>query len=148
MWIADLTGGFAVLALGIAVVFFSSRLEYMSEFGPGPGFLPLWLGMGLIVCSIGVILKILKRKDKTGIFFKPRTRVGLKILGLIILTYLLLPVFGFSVGLALFTATSMLLIGKHRWTSCGITAVVTAVAIRLIFVLWLSIPLPTGLIGW
>jgi putative tricarboxylic transport membrane protein len=148
MWIADLTGGFAVLALGIAVVFFSSRLEYMSEFGPGPGFLPLWLGIGLVVCSIGVILKVLKRKDKTGVFFKPRTRVGLKILGLIILTYLLLPVFGFSAGLALFTASSMLLIGKHRWIPCGITAVVTAISIRLIFVHWLSIPLPTGLIGW
>ena len=148
MWIADLTGGIVVLALGITVVFFSSRLEYMSEFGPGPGFLPLWLGIGLAVCSIGVILKVLKRKDKTGVFFRPRTRVGLKILGLIILTYLLLPVFGFSVGLALFTASSMLLIGKHRWIPCGITAVVTAIAIRLIFVLWLSIPLPTGLIGW
>jgi putative tricarboxylic transport membrane protein len=148
MWIADLTGGFVVLALGAAVTFFASRLEYMSEFGPGPGFLPLWLGIALIGSSLGVIFTVLRRQDRTGIFFKPRTRVGLKILGLIVLTYLFLPVFGFSVGLALFTATSMLLIGKHRWISCGVTAAVTAVAIRLIFAVWLSIPLPTGLIGW
>ena len=55
MRLADLIGGVVVLILGLAVVFFSSQLPYYSEYGPGPGFLPLWLGVVLIGCAIFVI---------------------------------------------------------------------------------------------
>jgi hypothetical protein len=42
----------------------------------------------------------------------------------------------------------MRLMGKHRWASCGLTAVGIGVGIRLVFGHWLSIPLPTGVVGW
>jgi len=47
MRFADLLGGVVVLLFGLSVVFFSSQLPYTSEYGPGPGLLPLWLGVGL-----------------------------------------------------------------------------------------------------
>ena len=148
MWLADLIGGVVVLLLGVAVVFFSWQLPYMSEYGPGPGFLPRWIGFGIIGCAIVVIIKILRKQDKTGAFFKPRTKMGVSILIQIAIAFLLLPLLGFSIGLGLFIGVSMRTMGKHRWISCGITAVVTAVAIHYIFAHWLSIPLPTGMIGW
>ena len=58
MWLADLIGGVVVLLLGFAVVFFSRQLPYMSEYGPGPGFFPLWLGLGIIGCGIGGKIKV------------------------------------------------------------------------------------------
>jgi putative tricarboxylic transport membrane protein len=148
MRLADLIGGAVVLILGLAVIYFSSQLPYYSEYGPGPGFLPLWLGVVLTACAIFVIITVLKKHDKIGTFFKPRTKLGLHVLIIIFITFLLLPLLGFSIGLALFVGITMRIMGKHRWVSCSLTAVVTAICIHLIFVSWLTIPLPQGLIGW
>ena len=148
MRLADLIGGVVVLFFGLAVVFFSSQLPYYSEFGPGPGFLPLWVGVVLIGCAIFVIINLLRKNDKIGTFFKPRTKLGLHVLVIIFITFLLLPLLGFSIGLALFVGITMRIMGKHRWVSCSLTAVMTAICIHLIFISWLTIPLPQGLIGW
>ncbi len=148
MRIADFIAGVVVLILGLAVIFFSSQLTYYSEYGPGPGFLPLWLGVALIGCAIFVIVNVVKKHDKIGTFFKPRTKLGLHVLIIIFITFLLLPFLGFSIGLALFVGIAMRIMGRHRWVSCSLTTVVTAICIHLIFVSWLTIPLPQGLIGW
>ncbi len=148
MRLADLIGGVVVLILGLAVIYFSSQLEYYSEFGPGPGFLPLWIGVIITLCAIYVIIVLLKKHGITGEFFKLRTRLGLQILITIIITFLLLPLLGFSIGLALFVGVTMRMMGKHRWVVCGLTTVITAVAIHYIFAHWLGIPLPAGRVGW
>jgi len=148
MWLADLIGGVVVLLFGLSVVFFSSQLPYSSDFGPGPGFLPLWLGIGISCCAVLVLGKILKERNRTEVFFKPLTRLGVQMLVMIVIAFLLLPLLGFSVGLALFTATAMRIIGKHPMLMCGLTAVGTAIGIHFVFGEWLSIPLPTGIVGW
>jgi hypothetical protein len=148
MWLADLIGGTVVLLFGLGVIGFSLQMPYMSEFGPGPGFLPLWLGIGMAGCAVLVIVKILKKRDRSEAFLKPRTRIGLQMLGLIVGGFLLLPLLGFSVGLALFTATAMRLIGKHGMRACALTAVGAAIGIHFVFGQWLDIPLPTGIVGW
>jgi len=81
-------------------------------------------------------------------YFRPRTRIGINVLILIIIAFLLLPVFGFSIGLGLYVGATMWIIGKHGWISCILTTIITAIAIHFIFGHWLDIPLPTGLIGW
>ncbi len=148
MWIADLIGGIVVLLFGLAVVFFSWQLPYMSEFGPGPGFLPLWLGFGITACSLGVLYNVLKKHGKMGAFFQPLTKVGMRMLAIIIGGFLLLPVLGFALGLALLAAVSMRIIGKHGLLACALTAVGAAIGIHYIFAEWLSIPLTTGIVDW
>jgi hypothetical protein len=148
MRIADLIGGVIVLLLGLAVIYFSSQLEYYSEFGPGPGFLPLWVGICITICAVALIVNLLRKHGKAGAFFKPKTKEGLKILLLIIATFLLLPVFGFSIGFGLFAGVTMRVMGKHRWVGCTLTAIGIALGIRFVFAQWLSIPLPTGIVGW
>jgi hypothetical protein len=148
MRVADLIGGVIVLLLGLATIFFSSKLEYYSEFGPGPGFLPLWVGICITICAIALIVNLLRKHEKAGAFFKPKTKEGFKILLFIIVTFLLLPVFGFSIGFGLFAGVTMRVMGKHRWVSCGLTAIGIAIGIRFVFGHWLSIPLPAGIVGW
>ena len=148
MWMADLIGGAVVLLLGLSIVFFSSQLPYSSDFGPGPGFLPFWLGIGIAGCAVLVLMKILKQRNRTEVFFKPLTKLGVQMLVMIVVAYFLLPYLGFSVGLALFTATAMRVIGKHSMLMCGLTAIGTAIGIHFVFGEWLSIPLPTGIVGW
>jgi putative tricarboxylic transport membrane protein len=148
MWYANIVAGVAVFLLGIVTTFFAWRLPYTTEFSPGPGFLPFWLGIIMAICSIFVIAADLRSKERGGNFFAPETITCIKVLILIVVIYLILPVLGFPAGLALITAGGMRLMGKHRWVSCGITVVVTAVCIHYLFGRWLGIPLPEGMFGW
>src|SRR5687767_1688839 len=49
---SDLFAGISVAAFGLYVTVKSFRLEYVSEYGPGPGFLPRWLGIALLALAI------------------------------------------------------------------------------------------------
>lgn len=148
MRLADLIGGGVVLLLGLAVVYFSSQLEYYSEFGPGPGFIPLWIGISITVFAAILVFNILRKHEKSGVFFKPKTREGFKLLMIIIVSFVLLPFLGFSIGFGLFAGFTMRVMGKHGWVVCGLTAVVIAIGMRYVFGHWLSIPLPMGVVGW
>lgn len=149
MWYANIIAGMAFFLLGVATIILAwLDLPYTSDFSPGPGFLPLWLGIGLTICSIPVMITELINKDKSGKLFRPETVKCVKVLILIVTVFLLLPVFGFSAGLALITAGGMRLMGKHSWVSCMVIVIVTAVCIHYLFGQWLSIPLPQGMIGW
>jgi putative tricarboxylic transport membrane protein len=149
MWYANIIAGAAFFLLGVATIILAwLDLPYTSDFSPGPGFLPLWLGIGLTICSIPIIITELGNKDKSGKLFRPETVKCIKVLILIVAVFLLLPVFGFSAGLALITAGGMRLMGKHSWGSCVVIVIVTAACIHYLFGQWLSIPLPQGLIGW
>lgn len=148
MKVADLVGGLVVLLLGIAIVFFSFQLPYQSEYGPGPGFLPLWLGIVLIGSAVFVVLNILRKQAKTEAFLKPGTKRGALMFVSIFVSFLLLPLLGFAVGLAFFSGVTMRMMGKHSWMACGLTAVGIAIGIHFVFGQWLHIPLPGGVVGW
>ena len=149
MWYANIIAGAAVFLLGITTTILAWRdLPYTADFSPGPGFLPLWLGIGLTIFSLPVIITDLRNRDKSGKLFRPETVKCVKVLALVVAVFLLLPVFGFSAGLALITAGGMRIMGKHRWVSCVVIVIVTAVCIHYLFGQWLNIPLPKGMIGW
>ena len=148
MWHARVFGGLAVLALGIGVIFFSRQLPYHSDYGPGPGFLPLWIGYVLAACAVVVTAQELRTVKKKESFFQPRTRMAFTVLLVIAITFLLFPLLGLSVGFGLFIWATMRLMGGHRWVTCGVAAIGTAVSIHFLFGRWLGIPLPTGLVGW
>ena len=148
MVIANLISGVVVLLLGAFITFFARQLPYEAEYGPGPGFLPFWIGLALIGCSILIIVKaIRKHGSRTGRFFQAKTGQVVFVLGSLIVTFLLLPVLGLSVGLALFTGFTMRTAGRHGWILCFLVALATTVAVRFIFGHLLDIPLPKGYIG-
>ena len=148
MGLANLIGGIAVLALGSVVTFFAARLPYEAEYGPGPGFMPLWIGVALIAFGIVTIGKALRRYGhEEGRFFQPKTRQVAFVLVTLMITFLLVPVAGLSMVLALFTGFTMRAAGRHGWILCVLMAVITAAAVRLIFGHMLDIPLPKGYIG-
>jgi putative tricarboxylic transport membrane protein len=146
---ADLVGGAIVVLLGLSIVLFSLQLPYTAEYSPGPGFLPLWLGVVIAVAGIVLLAQILRRRPgDSAPLFKPRAALGGKMLMLIVGTFLLLPLLGFAAGLGLFSAASMRWIGWHGWLLCGMTALATAIGIHYVLGTWLEIPLLTGIVGW
>jgi hypothetical protein len=149
MWYANIIAGVAVFLLGLATTIVAwLTLPYTGDFGPGPGFLPFWLGITLTVCSVPVIITDLRAKAKSEKLFRPETAKCLKVLILVVTVFLSLPVLGFSAGLALITGVGMRIMGKHSWLSCMVTVIGTAICIHYLFGQWLGIPLPKGLIGW
>lgn len=149
MWYAHVIAGVAVFLLGIATTVLAwTTLPYTGEFGPGPGFVPVWLGVALTLCAIPVLVTDIRNMVTSEKLFRPETVKCLQVLGLIVAVYLALPGLGFAAGLGLITGGGMRLMGKHRWVSCAVTAIGTAVGIHYLFGQALGIPLPKGLIGW
>jgi hypothetical protein len=146
---ANIGASLAFFFLGVFTILFSRLdLPYTSDFSPGPGFLPLWLGFGLVICSVPVMIAEFRNRKRSEKLFRPETVKCAKVLILIVTVFLLLPVFGFSSGLALITAGGMRLMGKHGWGFCAAIVIVTAVSIHYLFGQWLGIPLPKGMVGW
>ncbi len=51
----DLVAGAVLAAFGIYVIWVAAKLPYVSDVGPGPGFFPLWLGIGMVVFAAGLM---------------------------------------------------------------------------------------------
>jgi len=148
MGLANLLAGIAVLLFGSVVTYSASQLPYRAEYGPGPGFLPFWIGIVLIGCAVVTIIRAVRQYGREkGRFVQPKTRQVAFVFVTLIITFLLVPVFGLSLGLALFTGFTMRTAGRHGWVLCVLTAVVTAAAVRVIFGVMLDIPLPKGVVG-
>lgn len=48
---SNLIAAASLAAFGIYVVYGGSKLSYVSEVGPGPGFFPFWIGIGFLLCG-------------------------------------------------------------------------------------------------
>lgn len=61
----DMVSAIIWLVLGIVVIHESLKLTYMEVYGPGPGFFSLWLGIGVVILSLLLLVKSwLQRKQK------------------------------------------------------------------------------------
>ena len=145
---ARVCAALAVFALGVTAVLLSRQLPYHSDYGPGPGFLPTWIGYALAACAVVVAIQELRAPAGDEQFFRPRTRVAAKILVVIVVTFLLVRLLGLSIAFGLFICATMRITGKHRWLACGAAAAVAAAFVHLVFARWLDIPLPGGLVGF
>ena len=57
--IKDLSSAIALAAFGLYVTIEAARFSYLTEDGPGPGFLPLWLGIA--ICSLSLCLIVVNQ---------------------------------------------------------------------------------------
>jgi len=46
---SNLIASACLAAFGVYVIYGGSKLSYVSDVGPGPGFFPLWIGIGLLL---------------------------------------------------------------------------------------------------
>jgi len=146
----DQINGGAVLVLGSAVIFFSRQLNYWSEYAPGPGFFPFWIGVGFFMCGLLLLLRKPSRKspeERQPFFSKEAWKVGF-ILTALTVAVVLVPVLGLATGLALFAGLTMRIAGRHSWILCGLVAAAAAAGIHFVFGTLLDIPLPRGLLGF
>src|SRR5437868_6557992 len=110
----DFWSGLALAALGAYVIVQARGWDYMTEDGPGPGFFPLWYGVGILACSAYLVA------------FSKETRADWRgfarafaLWGAIALSVALLQLVGFAIS---FGALSFFIVAVMYWRPAALAA--------------------------
>jgi putative tricarboxylic transport membrane protein len=143
----NLVSAFCVAAFGVYVAVASARLPYVSEHGPGPGFMPLWLGIGLIVLALSLIVIDLLPRPNPERTHKSRTQPVARALAgwlAVMGSIMVLPRLGFTLSLALLAIFLVIVLDRRSvWTALSV-GFGLGLSFYIVFVLVLGIPLPSG----
>ena len=148
----------AELVMAVALAVFSGYLMWKSaeldigwvpKRGPGAGAFPFWLGVGMLVCCIWIIVRWVRRTgpfDNSEESYMDRQAfkqflLGAGSLGVMIGLIHIIGVYG---SVPLFLVFYMRVVGRHTWLKTATLAVLTPVLTFLFFELALKITLPKG----
>ena len=141
-WRGEIVGGALCMLFGVLWVATALGLPYMGEFAPGSGFLPLWLGVGLVVLSAVHVVSCL-RSEAPAVAAGQWRKVVAVALGLFVCVAVIEPL-GFVVAVGAYLLFLLRVVEKAPWrTSLGVTAG-TIVVLFALFRVWLHVPLPKG----
>ncbi|MEG6522666.1 tripartite tricarboxylate transporter TctB family protein [Desulfotomaculum sp. 1211_IL3151] len=118
---------------------------------PGPGFLPLLVGILLAVSALIMILGTFKDKasGKKGVLSKEGFIILSKVTGATIITCLLTNILGMIVSIGLLAGFLLLLFSEQRKLKTTIGMVITLpVVLYLIFQVGLDVAFPVGIFGF
>jgi hypothetical protein len=139
----------AALLLAFAVAFSAGALksyQWWGSGGPGPAFMPFWLGLVMACLALGLLIRSLKEKNP-GDAWLPRgagLRDLLIVLAVTVAYVALLNLTGMIIGTAAYLAFLVWYLGKHRWWVTLSVALGAAAFNWLVFVHWLRVPMPEG----
>ena len=141
----------AALLLAFAVAFSVGALkqyQWWGSGGPGPAFMPFWLGLVMALLALVLLLRSLKEQNP-GAAWLPRgegLRDMLVVLAATVAFIALLKVTGMIIGTAIYLAFLVRYLGKHRWWVTLAIALAAAGFNWLVFVHWLRVPMPEGML--
>jgi len=116
---------------------------------PGPGFLPF--GLAIVLISLSLILIFTRwGKGKTPTPFWPHRTWLRPLLGVAILVFYawIIQRLGFIITTFAFLLIWMKVIERLRWRTMISISIGTTAALYVIFVLFLEVPLPLGILKW
>jgi len=146
----EVIGSFIFIVLGIMTIVNSSTLEYRSEYGPGPGFMPLWLGIIITIVSVINLLASIRKlqladdtSERLNILatFKNNRR-AYSVFGALAVTILLFQFVGFLIASSLFYLFVIFFVEQRPVVFSLIFSVVATGLFYVIFKFALGVPLP------
>jgi hypothetical protein len=146
-----------LLAVGVIYEVMALYMPRGSIAQPGPGFFPMGVGVFLIATTLGCLLQeILKNKaagNRPGLSSADMVAsAGSKVsktallVALMIGYILALTPLGFPVTIFIFLAISTRIFGSRHWPLALVTAAIITALSYVSFVVWLSVPLPLGIL--
>jgi putative tricarboxylic transport membrane protein len=141
----------AALLLAFSVAFAVGAVksyQWWGSGGPGPAFVPFWLGLLMALLASMMLIRSLKQQHP-GESWLPRgegLRDMLVVLAATVAFVALLDVTGMVIGTALYLAVLIRYLGKHRWWVTLAVALGAAGFNWLVFVHWLRVPMPEGML--
>jgi putative tricarboxylic transport membrane protein len=139
-------GQLGLAALGLYVAFEARSLGLWTDLGPGPGLLPLLLGIALLgLTGVWVVQTVLQRSDGADDERpdEPLDRayvVG--VVGGLILLAAVMDLVGFQISMALFLFAELKWLGRQRWWVATVIALVGSVGTFVLFDRVLGVQLP------
>jgi putative tricarboxylic transport membrane protein len=148
---ADTIAGAALLALAVGFsVGALKHYAYWGANGPGPAFLPFWLGAVMGVLAVTLLVGALRTREP-GAPWLP-SGVGRKrllvVLGATVALVALLNVLGMVIGSFVFLLGLMRFLDRTPWLTAVAVAAAVAAANYLVFTRWLKVPMPVSVLGF
>jgi len=162
MYAAELLCAGALGLLGGVAIYLSLRMPYWSHYGPGPGFLPLWLGVTLAILAAALVVERLRVRetDHAARTLAPHTpaekasadtteRVSwfVLVLGVLGMVLLIEPL-GLLLAMSAFLLAGARWVAGLTWAKCVLVALLGPASFYLVFGVLLAVPFPRGPLGF
>lgn len=149
---ADQITAIVLLLFSVFVIQQSSQMTMYTEFAPGHGFLPFWLGVLMAVLSLLLLVDAWRRpaaQDKDASFpdWQAFIKVVLVLIGLGVYAFLI-EIVGYILDTLLLAFLLLGVVEREKWQTALGVAVLITVALYLIFQVILGVSLPKGIWGF
>ncbi|MBA4421930.1 MAG: hypothetical protein C0390_02370 [Syntrophus sp. (in: bacteria)] len=145
---------FGVIGLGLSLWFYleSRKFHYMTDFTPGPGFMPFWVGVILAILSSYLLYDTFRRdpseEDAKSVLPSRHSlyRVGfifLMLFGILVI----MPLLGFPITVFLFVALILLSLERYSILKSIGYGIAYAAVTWLIFEYFMQMGFPKGFLG-
>lgn len=142
----DLIAAFCLAGFGGYVAYAGSKLSYVSEVGPGPGFFPFWIGIGLLLLSCYQLIFTAttpSRQQSMARSWRGGSRAGAAWLA-VAASIFLHRWLGFAASFILLAVFLMVVLEGRAVRRALAIGAVLALGFHLLFVVALGISLPAG----
>lgn len=122
---------------------------YVDRGAPGPGFLPFWVSLGVVVLGALLTVRALRSTAPADVEWPDRNgwrRIGI-MLGGFVLFLIFVGLIGFTLSTIAFLAGVSYLLGMRRLVILLPVAIGVGLFLHVVFGTWLRISLPIGLLG-
>jgi len=149
---AEIFVAFLLIVVGIIALVDSVRLGFgWGMSGPESGFFPFYLGAGTIVCSLLVLINVLKeyKKGAAGQRLMPQGALTPILWVLIPATAMIVisEFVGLHIAAGLYLAFYMRAVGKIGWVTTILVSLLVPMSLYIAFDKLFLVPLPQGLWG-
>ncbi len=145
----ELILGIIWMGLGILIAVSSYKLKLGTPMQIGPGLMPFVLGILLLLCSIPIILRSLRKRKGGGGGIRVWEDWNLKTVGIIMGFLFLYGVVLNRIGFILTTFIVFLplykIAGIERWRTALIVSILTVISTYVVFHVILEVQLPLGI---
>jgi putative tricarboxylic transport membrane protein len=142
----DVAVAAVALALGVAAIFESAKLPLGTVRNPGQGFFPWWISIVIVLLAVVLLTQALTSRPSTNQQAPGRiAKVTALLLVLAAYTFLL-DFLGYLICTFFLVLFMLRATDPHRWLVALSMALFTAVGSYVVFAIWLSVPLPRGLL--
>jgi putative tricarboxylic transport membrane protein len=147
----NLAAGVVLAAFGVYVISVAVRLPYVSDVGPGPGFFPLWLGIGLVLFAGTLMLASFTSSTNETKSESQSWRMTMRSLSgwvAVMVAIALLGTIGFVLSFIFLTVFLIVALERRPVLLAVGVGIALAVVFQLIFVIALDVSLPKAVWGF
>jgi putative tricarboxylic transport membrane protein len=147
----NLAAGVVLAAFGVYVILVAVRLPYVSEVGPGPGFFPLWLGIGLVLFAGTLMFASVTSSTNETKSESQSWRMTMRSLSgwvAVMVAIALLGTIGFVLSFIFLTVFLIVALERRPVLLAVGVGIALAVVFQLIFVIALDVSLPKAVWGF